>query len=215
MSSLKRGILLSVEGIDGSGKSTLAKKIKSLLEKNNFPVLLTYEPGDTRLGKEIRKILQEREFDICGKAEFLLFASDRAQHFTEVIIPHLKQKKIILSDRMADSSVAYQGYGRGENIEMIHNINKWAMQNREPDLIFYIQVSFESAIARLEKRKETPTVFEKEEKAFIKKLITGFDEILKQKKNVILLDGEQPADIVAEDAYKKLITWIEKKNLTI
>ena len=123
MKKLKKGILISIEGIDGSGKSTLANKLRDKLQQDAFDVLLTYEPGDSALGKHLRKILHERDFEICGKSEFLLFASDRAQHFESVIIPNLKENKIVVSDRMGDSSVAYQGYGRGEDIDMIKNIN--------------------------------------------------------------------------------------------
>ena len=209
MKKLKKGILISVEGIDGSGKSTLAKHIKNKLEKENLPVMLTYEPGDTDLGKHIRKILQERDFDMCGKSEFLLFAADRAQHFKDVIIPHLQKNMIILSDRMADSSLAYQGYGRGEDKHMIQEINKWAMQNITPDLTLYIEISADLAMERLKVRKTIPTAFEKEKKEFTKKLVQGYKEIFKDRKNVILLDGTKTEHELANTAYKEIKKWLK------
>lgn len=213
MTKLKQGILISVEGIDGSGKSTLANKLRDKLQQNNLDVILTYEPGDSALGKHLRKMLQERDFDMCGKSEFFLFASDRAQHFESVIIPNLKKNKIIISDRMGDSSVAYQGYGRGENIDMIKTINTWATQDIKPDITLYIKVSLELALQRLKKRKSKPTAFEKEKEKFTKKLIKGFEEIFQDRKDVITLDGDQEADILAKIAYANIKRYIKDKEL--
>jgi len=213
MKKLTRGILISIEGIDGSGKSTLANKLRDTLIKKQFDTKLTYEPGDSSLGKHLRKILHERDFDICGKSEFLLFASDRAQHFVETIIPKLNQNKIVISDRMGDSSVAYQGYGRQEDIQVIQRINKWAMQDIEPDIVFYIKVPLETALQRLKKRKSRPTSFEKEKQKFTKRLVTGFEEIFKNRKNVITLDGEQPADILEKMAYANIMQYVKDNNL--
>jgi len=213
MKKLKQGILISIEGIDGSGKSTLANKLRDKLQKNTFDVTLTYEPGDSALGKHLRKILHERDFEICDKSEFLLFASDRAQHFESVVIPNLHKNKIVISDRMGDSSVAYQGYGRGEDIDMIKTINNWAMLNKKPDITFYIRVPIETAIQRLKKRKGRPTSFEKEKEKFVKKLITGFEELFKDRKDVITLDGQQDADILAKCAYANIMQWIKDKKL--
>ena len=213
MKKLKQGILISIEGLDGSGKSTLANRLRDKLIKEKFDTKLTYEPGDSALGKHLRKILHERDFDICGKSEFLLFASDRAQHFKEVIIPNLQQNKIVISDRMGDSSVAYQGYGRQEDVNKIKEINKWAMLNREPDIVFYIKVSLELALQRLKKRKSRPTSFEKEKEKFTKRLVTGFEEIFKDRKNAITLDGEQPADILEKMAYANIMQHIKTCEL--
>ncbi|MFC1842713.1 dTMP kinase [Candidatus Dependentiae bacterium] len=214
MKKLKQGILISIEGIDGSGKSTLANKLRDKLLEKDLDVLLTYEPGDSALGKQLRKILHERDYDICGKAEYFLFASDRAQHFQEVIIPNLDKNKLIISDRMGDSSVAYQGYGRQEDVEKIKEINRWAMQDINPDIIFYIKVPLELALQRLKKRKSKPTSFEKEKEKFTKRLITGFEETFKNKKNVITLDGAQPADILTKIAYANVKQFIKDQDLT-
>ena len=213
MTTLKRGVLISIEGIDGSGKSTLAKKIKELFDHENIETVLTREPGDSALGKHLRKILQERDFDMCGKSEFLLFASDRAQHFQDVIIPNLEKNKIVISDRMGDSSVVYQGYGRGEDIQMIQTINNWTMQNRHPDLILHIQISMDVAMKRLQKRETTPTTFESETQEYTEKLIKGFKQLYKDKHNVILLDGKQSADQIAQTAYQHITQWIKDNDI--
>jgi len=215
MKELHKGILISVEGIDGSGKSTLVKKMQNRLKNNKFPIIATHEPGNTKLGQKLRKILHERDYDLCGKAEFLLFASDRAQHFKDIIIPNLNKKKIIISDRMADSSLAYQGYGRAVDLSMIEKINQWAMQNITPDITFYLEISIKSALNRLKKRKIKSTSFEKETEDFTQKAIIGFDTIFKQRSNIVILDGERSADIIANISYDYLEQWIQNNNLVI
>ena len=142
---LSRGLLVSVEGIDGCGKSSFMLAIKKLLEEHSLPFLLTKEPGDTPLGKHIREILLSKTVDICPKAEYLLFAVDRAQHFHEVVSPALCDIKIVVSDRMADSSLIYQGYARGLEIDVIQNINQWAMNNIAPDIVFYLKIDVATA----------------------------------------------------------------------
>lgn len=168
------GILITLEGIDGSGKSSAAHALYTHL-KVQYPALLTREPGGTHLGKLLRTLLQERTFDLDPKAEYLLFAADRAQHMQEIVLPALALGQIVISDRMADSSYAYQGYGRGVTPSMIHQINRWAMQEREPDLTIYVMISYDEARKRLGVRNERTTVFEKEQNAFFERVANGFE----------------------------------------
>ncbi len=203
-----KSILISVEGPDGSGKSTLSLSIKKELEKKNLDILLTQEPGGTELGKTLRKILHERKSIICDKSEFLLFAAARAQHFKEVIIPELKKNKIIISDRLGDSSVAYQGYARGLDIETIKLVNTWAMSNLTPDIIIYIKLDFKTAIQRIINRGVKLTSFEKEKELFFKKVNDGFDKIFKHKKNVIELDGKKTIEELTEESVTKILKYI-------
>ncbi len=185
----KKGLLVSLEGIDGSGKSLLAQNIFKKLTEQNIPVVLTKQPGGTNLGLKLRQILHEEKDNVCDLAEYFLFAADRAQHIKDIIIPALNSGKIIISDRMADSSLAYQGYGRNLNIENIKSVNNWAMQNIEPDLILYIKIDIKTAQDRIFKRNESLTSFEKEKTEFWEKVIVGYEKIFKDRKNVITLDG--------------------------
>jgi dTMP kinase len=210
---LKKGILISVEGIDGSGKSTLAKNLVSLLEAQGFSVLLTKEPGGTHLGLQLRKLLQEKTIAIDPVAEFLLFAADRAQHFHEIVLPALQKNMIVVSDRMADSSLAYQGYGRGLDHHAITFVNNWAMQQRMPDLTIFCDISIPAATQRLKKRNETLTSFEKEEVAFRERVIHGFKEIIKTRKNVIQLDSTDTISNLAQKSYDRVIQWIQTNQL--
>src|SRR5690606_1203285 len=169
---LSKGLLIAIEGIDGSGKSTLAHNLFTLLHSKQYSVLLTKEPGDTALGKKIRELVQTQTIPLATKSEYLLFAADRAQHFSELIIPALTQKKIIISDRLSDSSLAYQGYGRGLELERLHQINQWAMNDTTPNLTIFVRVPVDTALERVTKRSEL-SVFEK--KHFLEKVANGFE----------------------------------------
>lgn len=208
--SLKNeGLLITLEGIDGCGKSLLSKNLKQKLIEENIPVILTKQPGGTSLGIKLRKILEEENSNICNISEYLLFAADRAQHINEIIKPELQKGKIVISDRMADSSLAYQGYGRDIDIQKIKDINNWAMQNITPDLILYIEIDIKTAQQRIFKRNETLTSFEKEKSNFWEKVIDGYEKIFKNKSNIIRLNGK----LTPEELTKKAITQIfEKMN---
>ena len=210
---LRKGILLSVEGIDGSGKSTLAKNLAALLQAQGFSVLLTKEPGGTHLGLKMRNLLQEKSVAISPIAEFLLFAADRAQHFDELVLPALAQNMIVISDRMADSSLAYQGHGRGLDTKAIAYINNWAMQQRVPDITIWCDISMAQAAERIAQRNETLTSFEKEEKAFMERVLYGFNELFKHRDNVLKLNGNNEIKTLAQEAHNKVVAWIQSQNL--
>lgn len=209
MHKLKKGILIAIEGIDGSGKSSLAKDLYHLLNQK-YEVLLTKEPGGTLLGQQLRTTVQEKKIPICAKAEFMLFATDRAQHFHEVIIPALSQNKIIISDRMADSSLVYQGYGRGLDKNAIKMINEFVMSGIKPDITIYVKVSTHVATARIMKRNIELTSFEKEKEDFVAKLSYGFDELYKNREDVIIVDGNQTQEQVAQETLAKLLLCLQK-----
>lgn len=200
------GTLIVIEGIDGSGKSTLAQALAAMMQENGRSVVLTKEPGGSNLGKTLRTILHERPVAICPTAEYLLYAADRAQHFQETIIPALTQGATVISDRMADSSLVYQGYGRGLDKTMIANVNQWAMQNIVPDIVIYIKIDPATAASRL-KNRETLSVFEKERHDFTNRLIAGFDELFKERSNVITIDGTLSPQEVTQIAYQKVQSW--------
>jgi dTMP kinase len=196
----KSGFLIAIEGIDGCGKSSLAQALAAELGKKNNDVLLTKEPGGTQLGKQLRELLHARKNMICDSAEYLLFAADRAQHFAEIIMPALRADKIIISDRMSDSSLAYQGYGRGIDRDMIARVNTWAMQGVQPDMIIYLRIDAQTALQRVMSRQETLTSFEQEKIDFWQRVIDGFEEIFATKKNVITLDGRLLREEILQDA---------------
>lgn len=212
MISLKKGILIAIEGIDGSGKSTLAKNLSNKLLSQKHDVLLTKEPGGTPLGQQLRTIVQEKKVSVCPKTEFLLFATDRAQHFSELIIPALEQKKIVISDRMSDSSLVYQGYGRGLDMQAIKTINTWVMSGIKPDLTIFVKIDAQIAMQRILARNAALTSFEKEKQDFIERLVIGFDTLYKDRTDVIILDGKQSIDTIATHALNAVEKWITQNH---
>lgn len=207
MQSQQHGILIALEGIDGSGKSTLARNLAIALQNQNHAVVLTKEPGDSKLGALVRAIVQKQDVPVSPKAEFLLFAADRAQHFAELIEPQLAQGKIIISDRLSDSSLAYQGFGRGLSIDLIKTVNTWAMNNIKPDITCYIRIAPAQALERLHSRTEL-TAFEKQQ-AFMQRVLAGFEELYKDRKDVIILDGTESPEILTQQALNAVLACLK------
>lgn len=200
-----KGQLISIEGIDGSGKTSLAKGMAKGLQALGYSVLLTQEPGGTTLGSTLREMLHTQKTIICDEAEFLLFAAARAQHFHELIVPELEKGSLVISDRLADSSLAYQGYGRQLDKKMITEINTWAMHNIEPFLTIYLKLDLATALQRIETRSEKRTSFEQETFAFWQRVIAGYEEIFAARGNVVTLDATLPAGALCELACKEIV----------
>lgn len=197
------GKFITIEGIDGCGKSTLAQNLTDALVKTGASVVLTKEPGGSELGTALRKILQEQKDPVCEKAEYLLFAADRAQHFKQIIRPALMNNKIVISDRWGDSSVAYQGYGRGLDVAMIKSVNAWATEGLIPDVIFYIRIDAQKAFDRIKKRNLELTAFEKEKVEFWTRVEHGYEELFMNNKNVIILDGKMTQEELLQQAVEQ------------
>lgn len=171
------GKFITFEGADGSGKTTQIEMIKEYLEKQGHECLLTREPGGSDLGNKIREILLHYDGEVDSLAELLLYMADRAQHVKKVIIPALKEGKIVLCDRYTDSSVSYQGYARGLDIERIIELNKIATDGLEPDLTIVFDVETEVAMKRVGDVKDR---LEQEGVEFHKKLRYGYLELAKR-----------------------------------
>lgn len=208
-SQLYNGTLITIEGIDGSGKSSAAQALYTTLLAH-YDVLLTKEPGATSLGKQLRALLQGRTFALYPKAEFLLFAADRAQHIEEIVLPALREGKIVISDRMADSSRAYQGFGRGLDDQWIRSINEWAMNGIQPDITIYLKIDYQTAFKRLALRQEAATVFEQEKAAFFDRVIMGFEKIFSERSNVITIDASLPQEEVQQEVYARVLPLLKK-----
>ena len=128
----RKGLLITLEGGDGAGKSTQARRLRNRLARAGHSVLLVVDPGGTALGQRLRRLLKFFRHEITPQAELLLFLASRAQLTQEVILPALAQGAIVVCDRYADSTVAYQGYGRGLDLESIHRLNARATQELRP-----------------------------------------------------------------------------------
>lgn len=179
------GILVVFEGIDGSGKTTLTQALAVALRNHHKDVVLTREPGATALGRTIRETILKHG-TVTGRAEFLLFAADRAQHIVEIVAPALMRGSIVLSDRMADSSVVYQGTLHNLDPEAMTYINRWAMNGIKPDLTIYLKVSPELAHHRLVARGPL-TKFETS--SMLQDAANAFDRLYQDRDDVLTLDA--------------------------
>lgn len=171
-----RGHLITFEGIDRSGKTTQSQLLFRRLFEMGYDVILTHEPGDTQLGKQLRAILlSDERLQIMPVAELLMFMADRAQHQAEIILPALNAGRIIVCDRYIDTTIAYQGYGRGLDIHLIDSLHKIA-NGVQPDLTFLLDVDPVVALHRYGKGDR----FESEAQRFYKDVSAGFSSQVKK-----------------------------------
>ncbi|MBS1986461.1 dTMP kinase [Candidatus Dependentiae bacterium] len=201
MLHIPHGYLIALEGIDGCGKTTLTAQLARLLSDKGVAVVTTREPGQTGLGMKIRALIQERSVPMCPQAEYLLFAANRAQHFHEFILPQLSSGNVIISDRFFDSSLVYQGYARGLELDTLRTINYWVTQGRMPDLVIYVRVTPALAADRIKKRGAVITAYEKESDSFINKLFQGYESLVAPRQDVLVVDGSlDPVSLAQETA---------------
>ena len=127
---MKKGLFITFEGADGCGKTTQLNLLKDYLENKGYEVVITREPGAKGLGEKIREILLNYDGEVSNRCESFLFLADRAQNIDIIVNPAIQQGKIVLCDRHTDSTVAYQGYGRGLDIKQINMLNNIATNNK-------------------------------------------------------------------------------------
>ena len=208
------GALITVEGLDGAGKSSLIAGLIDRLRADGYPLLLTKEPGGTLLGARLKKLLLEEERACSASVEFLLFAADRTEHFEQVILPALARGVVVVSDRMADSAVAYQGYGRGVDPQFIKDVNKVAMQGVEPDVTLYLKISPPSAIERYNLRHGGPqSTMERRGEDFWKKVAQGYEDLAIAHPRIHTLDAELTPDVLVIKAYEIVSAFLLAKKL--
>ena len=167
---MKKGLFITLEGIEGAGKSTVVDFIEDFLTKEGHDVIKTREPGGTVIGEQIRKILLRNEnYTLTYDTELLLVFSARAQHIQEVILPALSLGKIILCDRFTDASYAYQGGGRGIDASRINLLEKWVQGDLRPNLTLLFDLDVSIGMQRTKKRSDADR-FEREEINFFEKI---------------------------------------------
>jgi dTMP kinase len=161
-----RGLFITFEGGDGSGKSTQMRLLAERLRREGRQAIETVEPGGTRIGDQIRRILLDsRNQDLRATPELLLYFASRAQNVEELILPALERGAIVLSDRFTDSSMAYQGYGRGLGDEAVLALDRIACHGLEPDLTLLIDIDHETSIGRARARQLSPSETRMDEQA--------------------------------------------------
>lgn len=212
----RNGIFVTFEGIDGSGKSTQANSLLRRVQENGYKAVLFREPGGTRISEQIRQILlSTKHSEMAAITEVMLYSAARAQLTEEMVIPGLKENDIVVCDRYFDSTIAYQGYGRGISMEFIDALIKEASKRIWPDVTFLVDVDVELAekrsgtIGRLD-RLEMETV------EFKEKVIRGFREISeKNGDRIVVLDGSQEVESLTDIAWEKIESLLRERDLVI
>ena len=205
---MSRGKFITFEGGEGCGKSTQVKRLQEALEKEGVEVLLTREPGGTWLSEEIRHLIKDQTTDApCDRSELLLFLAARAQLVRNVIRPALEAGKWVVSDRFSDSTLAYQGYGRGLPLDILRTANDFACDGLKPDLTLLLDVAPETAAARMRGREAaTNTTADRIERAgdaFHARLRIGFAELAKAEPGrIVTIDANGTPDEVWEGVWK-------------
>lgn len=188
-----------------------AKALCRRLSRLAIPAILTHEPGVTSLGRKITHWLKwGKDIGISPLAELMLFNASRAQLVGEIIKPNLQSGKVIICDRYADSTTAYQSYGRGLDLNMVKAVNEAAMQEVQPDLTILLDMPVEAGLARKKGKKRDR--FEQEDTAFHRRVRQGYLELAKDEPNRwLVIDAAQSRDRIAEIIWQKVSQLLSKK----
>lgn len=211
----KKGILISLEGGEGSGKSTQALRLKKYFENKGYRTRIVQEPGETRIGKKIREILlNPNNLEISAITEVLLYMSARAQLVSEILIPALQKGHVIICDRYIDSSMAYQGIGRGLGLKTVAMLNDIAIQGKKPDITFYFDLDPEIGLTRKHKSVHGKMDrMENESEMFHQKIRKGYLRLAKMESHRIkVIPANEPADKIWDIVKEKIEQFLLKSR---
>jgi len=213
------GLFITFEGLDKAGKTTQIARLAARLEQRGYTVTSTREPGGTPLCEEIRQLLMKKQSEqLVDEAELLLFSASRAQLLRERIWPELAAGHVVLCDRFADSTTAYQGYARGMDLEFIRHLNAYAIGNRWPDLTLFLDLTVDESFRRLGKVLDTTKAevdrFEIESRRFYEQVRKGFQELAAgHPERIVTLDAAQTVDALDEQIWKIVQKRLLRTNL--
>ena len=215
--SLKRGLFITLEGIDGSGKTTQLHRLQTFLTDRGHPVTLAQEPGGTRVGREIRRLLLDAaNADLRPMPELLLYFASRAQNVEEVIQPALREGRIVLADRFTDATVAYQGYGRELGVPAVRRVESVACQGVQPDLTILLDIDIETGVRRALHRNaeqsDDESRMEQESREFHERVAQGYAALLAaDPERIKKIDGRGSIDEVAARIEAELERFLSKR----
>lgn len=197
---MKKGLFITLEGADGCGKTTQLNLLKEYLTSRGYEIVVTREPGGKGLGEKLREILLNYDGEVSDRCEAFLYLADRAQNIDTIIKPAINSGKIVLCDRHTDSSVAYQGYGREQNIDNINMLNELAVNGVHPDLTIVFDIDTEISMARVGAEKDR---LESAGIEFHKRVRNGYLEIAKKNpQRIKVVDASQTIEDVQRDVIK-------------
>ncbi len=213
-------MFITLEGIEGSGKSTQLPDIVKFLKSRGHDCIITREPGGTKIGQKIRKILLDPESnDMDPLAELLLYTADRAQHIKTIVNPLLVEGKTVLCDRYFDATVVYQGFARGLDIELINRLHEMLFNNLKPDLTILLDLQPKLGLARAWKqigngaRTGLEIRFEEETLEFHEKVRAGYLELSRiEPERFRVIDASGDEEQVRKDIIEALSLFLETKD---
>ena len=206
----RKGILITLEGNEGSGKSTQIKLLGSYLKRKGYSVFVTREPGGTRIGDGIRKVLLDnKNKKMTAECETLLYMASRAQLVEEVIKPKLKSGSIVLCDRWLDATVAYQGYGGGIEVSWIKALGKWAVQGVKPTLTLFLELPLLVGLKRAKSHRAADRM-ERKTILFHKNVRRGYLKIMREEPGRFrsIAVGERESVLDIHEKIKKAVLGV-------
>lgn len=205
----KKGLFITFEGPEGSGKTTQMGLVGRLLRQNRIPFLATREPGGSRLSTHLRRwILNRLEYQLAPETELMLFLADRAQHVREVILPALQKGRVVLCDRYIDSTLAYQGGGRGFDLSLLETMNRCATGGLQPDITLLFDVPVRTGLERALGRGKGKDRMEREKMRFHENVRRTFLALASsEKKRFIVLDARPDA----KEVYRAMISELNER----
>jgi dTMP kinase len=205
-------LFIIFEGGEGSGKSVQSRALYEKLVQLSISVVLTHEPGGTPLGNEISRLLKWANADISPMTELLLFNAARAQLVSGVIKPNLVKGEVVICDRYADSTTAYQGYGRGLDLEIVKKVNNTATQGVKPDLTVLLDMPSEEGLGRKKARKRDR--FEKEILAFHQKVRQGYLKLAADEpQRWLVIDATQSKERIAQIIWERVSELLPQQGI--
>ena len=203
------GKFIVFEGIDGSGKTTQAKKLYEYLKEKGLKTVLTKEPGGTDIGKEIRKILLNKAYNIPPIAELLLYEADRNIHISTFVKPKLHNGYVVISDRYIYSTLAYQSFGRDIDRNLVDYLNSLATEDLKPDIVFLLDIPVEEGLNRIGKIRDKDRI-EKEDINFHLKLREGFLKLADENRDIFcIIDGTENINSI----FDKILNILKERKL--
>jgi thymidylate kinase (EC 2.7.4.9) len=211
---MDKGIFITFEGNDGSGKTTQIMLLADYLKKKGLEVVTLREPGGTAIGEKIRDILLDKgNRDMCPVTEMLLYAASRAQLVSSVIKPELERGRAVICDRFVDSSLAYQGFGRGLGTGNVWTVNRLAVDGCLPDMTFFMDIDADAAMARRCAKGGEADRIESEEMNFHRRVYAGYRELARQYPGRIrCIDVSRSPGEVFEEIRKYVDEFLEKSK---
>lgn len=207
------GTFITVEGPDGAGKTTQLQLLADRLTAEGYEIVMTREPGGTRIGNEIRSLILNPDFqEMDEMTEILLYAASRAQHVNELIRPALAAGKIVLCDRFIDASIAYQGYGLGYTIEQVRSINQQATNHLTPDRTYLFDLTVSESKQRMMDRGALDRI-EQRDDAFRQRVYDGFMKLAEQEpERIQLVDANQSIESLQTELCQDVLTYLKKRE---